>query len=315
MPRLRNSLTILAGYRLGQKLGIIGNVAWYYVHKSILRRKYLLKRVHGNKMYLDIQREGVSRALVFFGTREELETKVFKQALKAEMVMVDLGANVGYYTLMAASIVGARGRVHAIEPFPDNFNLLAKNVQANGFAHIVELHQLAISDRSGTIELFIGKADNLHSLLQSTNSQSSLTVQTLTLDQFLADKASIDFLRMDIEGAECLVFDGMDRTLNQSIPPRILFEIHPTGDIDPDPKFTPRLEKLIACGYRPKYIVSSSNPISLGRFAELGYEPEEVVRSGNALFEDIRVEDLMKVAARRPKITRAILLVHQLDTR
>jgi hypothetical protein len=85
--------------------------------------------------------------------------------------------------------------------------------------------------------------------------------------------------------------------------------------VDPDPKFTPRLEKLIARGYYPRYIVSCSNPVSLGRFRELGYRPAEIARSGKALFEGVRVDDLIKVAARRPKVARAILLVHQLDTR
>jgi hypothetical protein len=120
---------------------------------------------------------------------------------------------------------------------------------------------------------------------------------------------------MDVEGAERLVFDGMPKTLRQELPARIFFEVHPIGEIDPDPDLTARIESLLDHGYLPKWIISSSNPVSLSRFARLGYQPEEISRSGNALFNDIRVEDLTKVAARRPKITRAIVLVHQLDTR
>ena len=315
LERLKSHLAILAGYGLRQKLEIMASVARYYISRSVLRRKYLVRRIHGSKMYLDVQRRGVSRALAFFGTREELQTKVLKWELKNGMVMLDLGANIGYYTLMAASIVGARGKVYAVEPFPENLELLARNVEANGLGGTVELHQLAISDESGTAELFMGKASNLHSLLRLEPGQASIMVPTMTLDQFLAGKAPIEFLRMDIEGAECLVFDGMEGTLGQERPPKMLFEIHPIGDIDPDPRFTPRLEKLIAHGYIPKYVISSANPVSLGCFAELGYEPQEIAISGNGLFKDVRVQDLIKVAARRPKITRAILLVHHLDRR
>ena len=99
------------------------------------------------------------------------------------------------------------------------------------------------------------------------------------------------------------------------MPPRILFEIHPIGDIDPDPRLTPRVEALVARGYRPKYVVSSANPISLGKFAELGYTPTKVARSGHGLFEGLASEDLSKVAARRPKIVRALYMVHESDTR
>src|SRR3990172_6284836 len=120
---------------------------------GLLGREYVRKRIHGNQMYLRVGDKGVSRALAIFGTREVLETEIFKRELAERMAVVDLGANIGYYTLLAASIVGASGKVYAIEPFRDNFALLQRNIQINRYDSIVETFQLAISDSIGTTRM------------------------------------------------------------------------------------------------------------------------------------------------------------------
>ena len=314
----RNLMASMRGEDLRRKLRILGGGAQYLVCLA-LKRDLMLTRVHGNKMYLNLRRPGISKALAIMGTREELQTEIFKKELKKGMVVVDLGANIGYYTLMAASIVSESGKVYAIEPFPLSFEMVVKNVEINGFSDIVECSQLAISDRRGTATMFLGDADNVHTLMDLSAytgiPRPTMDVETMTLDQFLENREPIDFLRMDIEGAECQVFDGMNKTFAQKIPPRILFEIHPLGDVDPDPRFTPRLERLLSHGYRPKYVVSSFHETSLRKFADLGYTPTKLSREGRGLFEGIAAKDLVKVAARRPKITRAILLVHVSDLR
>jgi hypothetical protein len=137
-----------------------------------------------------------------------------------------------------------------------------------------------------------------------------IEVETVTLDRFLQDKKRVDFLRMDLEGFECQVIDGMRRTL-ETQGPNILFEIHPLGEIDPDPRYTPYLDYLMTLGYRPKTLVCPARRETLTRFGELGYRPQKTVYNGmvkSVRFNDIRPEDLIKVAARRPKITRAIYL-------
>jgi len=92
--------------------------------------------------------------------------------------------------------------------------------------------------------------------------------------------------------------------------------VHPLGETDPDPRFTPRLEKLLQRGYIPKIAVSSMYEKALSAYRELGYEPVEVSNKGCGLFYDIKPEDLIKIAARRPrKITRALMLVHKDDKR
>lgn len=300
-----------------RRLNLAVRTQLFRVERAFTRKDYVVRSVHGNRMYLPLRNSGVTADLAIHGTREELETEIFRSEVRPGMVVVDLGANIGYYTLLAASLVGPTGMVYAIEPYPESFRFLEKNVEINGYSQRVECTRLAISDRAGTATLFLGSAANLHTLVDLSphmqTSGKSIVVETMSLDQLMSGRRPVDFLRMDIEGAECQVFDGMDRVLAQPRPPKILFEVHPVGDIDPDPRYGPRLDRLCAMGYRPEYVVSSSNRVSISSFAELGYSPKRVTPGGQGLFEGIAVSDLGKVAARRPKITRAILLVHSRD--
>jgi len=310
-------------YEQAKPIGILGRmrVVWNALRLQIDQvrgRRVILRRIHGNRMLLDLNRAGIAHELAIWGGREELETRVFWGAIKKGMVVVDLGANIGYYTLLAATLVGPRGKVYAIEPLPANYSTLTRNVELNNFATIVEPHQLAISDRDGDSRFFLGQADNLGTLLDHSKNTGKendfITVKTTTLDTFLNGRG-IDFLRMDIEGSECEVFDGMPATFHQNIPPRILFEVHPTGKIDPDPRFTPHFRKLLDLGYYPRVLVSSSNPLAMPHFSALGYTPLVKARSGQALYENIKPEDLISVGARRPKVTRTLYLVHKDDNR
>lgn len=286
---------------------------------DLLRGKEVIVRnVHGRNMVLNIRRPGIAHELAIWGEREILETRVFNGVVKKGMTVVDLGANVGYYTLMASYLVGNEGMVYAIEPLPANYSSLSQNVKMNDLKN-VETHQMAISNKDGMASFFLGAADNLGTLMDHTEyvgkTSEKIDVLTTTLDQFLASRGQIDFLRMDIEGSECEVFDGMGKTFKQQVPPRILFEVHPVGPTDPDPRFTSHFQNLVSMGYLLRFVISSGNPISASRFAELGYHPIQSVKSGHALYADIDPQDLVKVGARRPKITRALYLVHRSDTR
>jgi FkbM family methyltransferase len=284
----------------------------------LLGKDAIVRQVQGHKMLLNIQRPGISHELAIWGEREILETKIFKSVVKSGMVVVDLGANIGYYTLMASSLVKDHGKVYAIEPVPVNYSVLAKNVSLNRLENIVELHHIAISSRQGKSRFFLGEADNLGTLMdyiEHGKISEFIDVQTTTLDQFMESRGAVDLIRMDLEGSELDVFEGMQRTFKQKIPPRLFFEVHPVGPIDPDPRYTPYFQHLVSMGYLPKFVVSSGNSISASSFAELGYHPNEKLSNGQALYEDVDPQDLIKVGARRPKITRALYLVHGSDSR
>ncbi len=306
------------GYPIGRRLDIVWNalrLEWAYLRKKTL----FVRQVHGRKMSLNVRRAGVGYELAIWGDREELDTFVARQNVLPSMNVVDVGANVGYYTMLMANQVGDAGRIHSFEPFPDNYADLVRNVKNNRLEGKISTAQMAVSSSEGEASFFVGEGDNLGSLYNLREARNpnprQIIVKTTTLDKIAEQVGPVDFLRMDIEGAECLVFDGMQQTFKQAIPPRILFEVHPSGDVDPDPRFTPYFEKLLASGYLPRYMISSANPHATQQFNDLGYTALRGSRDGQSLFANIRPEHLVVLGARRPKVVRSIFLVHANDSR
>ncbi len=179
-------------------------------------------------IYLDPSDMAVSGALAL-GKFEPFETGVFRSLVKPGMNVVDIGAHIGYYSLIAAKQVGPAGKVFSFEPEPKNFNLLSKNARANGSKNIMTLNT-ALSDTSGTRELYLEKYNKgHHSFAKNPHSKEVITVKTETLDEALKQfgSAKIDVLKIDVEGAEPVVLRGMKETIRQS-PNMIIFtEVYP----------------------------------------------------------------------------------------
>jgi FkbM family methyltransferase len=165
-----------------------------------------------------------------------------RELLKPGGVFVDVGANVGYYTMMAASLVGATGKVIAFEPNPQNCELIQMSVQANDFNN-VELYPLAVADQPGTVELLLEGTHSNARLLNPAQETAPVhmikhSVSTVTLDEVLAGECRIDLIKLDIEGAEPRAWQGMQRLLQQHRPV-ILTEFFPdfirmTSAVEPE---------------------------------------------------------------------------------
>ena len=117
--------------------------------------------------------------------------------VKPGEVVIDIGANVGYYTLIAARLVGETGRVYAFEPDPTNFAILDKNVRLNGFRNVV-LEQKAVSNEPGSIELFLHEgAAGDHRIYQFFQDQGAVEVEAVALDDYFEDvNGKIDFEKL-----------------------------------------------------------------------------------------------------------------------
>lgn len=227
------------------------------------------RRIHGSKMYLIVNDPGLSRELLLHRTRERLQTSLTKQLLKPGMVVVDIGANLGYYVLIQASIVGKTGKVYAIEPIPRNYELLCKNVRENKYENVVETYCFAISDTCGMSKIAMTKESNLPTMLLDkaeiseymeklldASSEKVLDVEIVTLDKFLENKAPPDFVRLDIEGYEAKVIKGMSGTLRNSRKGmRLFMEIHPGAFREPRVMVGGLIEALLNSGFEVKYIV------------------------------------------------------------
>jgi FkbM family methyltransferase len=187
-----------------------------------------LVEAQGYKIYLNPQDIGFSRMLFMYGHYEKYTTDVFRKLVKRGDVFLDIGANLGHYTLIAAKLIGESGRVHAFEPAADNYTLLVKSVAANGFKNIVTVPK-AVSNRNGTTRLILDPHEaGMHRLASGSDSGESAVIETVTLDDYFKDKEKrVDIMKMDVEGAEMLVLEGMREILERSNDLTIFTEFSP----------------------------------------------------------------------------------------
>ena len=130
----------------GKGLGKIPGIVPFYklICKTLKPKRIISITCQGNKMYVDGRDKNIVPDLLSKGAYEPFETELFKKNLEKGEVVLDIGAHIGYYTLIAAKIVGNEGKVFAFEPAPDNYALLEKNVNANGYKNVI-LEQKAAS--------------------------------------------------------------------------------------------------------------------------------------------------------------------------
>jgi FkbM family methyltransferase len=290
----------------------------HHINIRILKKREVIRKVNNYPMILNFDEEGLSRDLMIHREREISETETVKKIVKPGMCILEIGANVGYYTILMGKLIGKNGKIYAYEPYPRSVDILTRNVELNGLADIVEVRNLAVSTENTVKRLYLGKASNVHSLTNYKTDDSNadyIEVKTKDIKEILVESdRKIDLVRMDIEGHERELFSRLSNDIRLVLPARIFFEIHPLGSIDPDPTFTKPLTNMLDLGYYPELVISSSHVDAKKRFDELNYQPFKIIRintSTSYLYDNIKDSDLLKVAARRPKITRAILLKYK----
>jgi FkbM family methyltransferase len=190
------------------------------------------KKVGNHEMLLDKTDHGISRVLIKKSNsrkwpREPEFMDIITDEITEGMVAFDLGANIGYITLIMADKVGKSGHVYAVEPDPRNFAILEKNIQLNNYTERISSYQTAISNRNETCRFFLSKSSNLGSLRATGNTKGAIDVTAQTGDAFFSDKLQPDFIKMDIEGAEVEALEGMLKTLEKKKGVvKILMETH-----------------------------------------------------------------------------------------
>ena len=170
----------------------------------------------------------------------ELDTaRLIHRLLKPNSWFVDVGANLGYFTLLAARWTGPAGRVDAFEPDPINRARLEAHLHENNLANVC-IHPIAASSQGGEVELIhpqaAGTNHGMASFYKSlTGEGQTFTVRTARLDQTLDGLP--DLIKIDVEGAELAVIQGLEKILTASQPPKLIIEHNPTS--------------CAAAGYRP----------------------------------------------------------------
>lgn len=211
----------------GRGLSGIPGIVWLYaqIYKVLSPKGIGLREIEGCKMYVDYSDLVMAPVLSFTGTWEPFETSVFKAAVEKDMTVLDIGANIGYYTLLAARAVGESGRVLAFEPSPESFSLLVRNIEINGLSNVTPV-QKAVSDELGRARLFLNRTNKGASRLSKPSGGGFVEVDTITLDEFLGSDR-IDLVKMDIEGWEPAAFAGMKRILLENPRLKLFTEFSP----------------------------------------------------------------------------------------
>lgn len=197
-----------------------------------------LPDLHGKfRFKIDLSSGSLQRGhFLFFTKNYELPTQNYlKKTIKPGMVVMDIGAHVGFFTLLLADLVGNKGKVYSFEPYSKNVQLLRENVVINNLDW-VEVIPLALSDKVGEVILHLNPInDGGHSLADLSNNPDLRgwdthnlieVVRTTTLDNFVQEKGiqKIDLIKMDVEGAETLVLEGAKNTLSMGKVSKIISE-------------------------------------------------------------------------------------------
>lgn len=151
----------------------------------------------------------------WLGSYEFQKQKLFAESAATARVVWDIGAHVGFYTLLASIGVGQKGRVFAFEPSPRNLAFINDHLRLNR-CHNVEVCPFAVSDRKGTMSFEEGPGSSMGHI----GDQGSLTVQVIALDD-LVDAGAIeppDLVKIDVEGEEVRALQGAERVLTTARP-------------------------------------------------------------------------------------------------
>jgi FkbM family methyltransferase len=141
--------------------------------------------------------------------------RLFARVIGPGMTVIDVGAFVGWYTLLAARQVGPYGKVYAFEPDPRNYALLSENLLRNKLHERVVVIPKAVCDDTGARTFFLHGGDQSRSsLIPSDFPAQKVTVETVVLDDFFGPVMKPDVIKIDIEGGEILALNGMERILS-----------------------------------------------------------------------------------------------------
>lgn len=199
----------------------------------------LTRTQFGHKMYVDTRDISLSPHILLDGFWEPSTGNVLRSIIKPGMVVVDVGANMGYFSLLMASLTGPDGKLVAFEANPEVFRHLSRNLEINGYRRFADCQMTAVMSKAGSM-VFKRLRDHMGSsgfyLTEEIapmyhDKLDEITVPCISLDEYFADENSyIDVIKIDVEGAETEVIAGARKVLERSPRPQIVMEYTPGAE-------------------------------------------------------------------------------------
>jgi len=194
----------------------------YYLDDFIVKfgKRYVVKEVLGSRMVLDLLDKGACRDLYHYGIREREAIDIYKNFLTKKDNILDIGANIGIYVLLASKITN--GKIYAIEPDPRSFKLLKENIKINNLEERIKAYNIAMGNERGKLKFYQSESFNWSSVAREN--EKGIWVEVTTIDDFVSNR-EISCLRFDLEGYEYSLLKGAKKTLQKKL--KIFMEVHP----------------------------------------------------------------------------------------
>lgn len=236
-----------------------------------------LCRVLGRyKAYVDTTDVALSSHLMLDGYWEMWVTEAMADLVRPGMVVADIGANVGYFSLLMAELVGPGGRVYAFEPNPRLAELVGKSLLVNGFSRWATIHQTALGDRDGQSVVLVVPPTmpmNAYILPPGTDHPDGVVVPVGRLDS-REDWRAIELAKIDVEGAEELIWSGLQGLLDGGRLRTVVLEFNPHRYADPGGF----LDRLCAGGFVLHHLTLANGTVAVTKDHVLGHAgPEDIM--------------------------------------
>ncbi|OVE85148.1 FkbM family methyltransferase [Natronolimnobius baerhuensis] len=255
---------VLTALLLAFKVGTGYDLLERYVDRTLDNRgEYAVVDIDDGELKLDLSDRGISRDLYLFRTRETHTTAIYRRELErverdvdGPMQIVDIGANIGYFALTELAMTSEETSVIAFEPDGETIQLLEENISRNGYQDRVTLERAAVGPKQGSATLERATHSNLNQIQTSSieghhaDVESTTTVSMWSLESYLAatelEPERISVVRMDVEGYEVEIIEGMESLLTAETPLLLFLEMHP--HLLSDEQTEALLERFAAAG-------------------------------------------------------------------
>lgn len=187
--------------------------------------KVLARILGSKKIFLSTSDRGFACHVMLDGFWETWLTLFFLRVVGRGMTVLDVGANFGYYTLLFGDLVGPQGRVVAIEPVPQTAALLEQSVTLNGFAGNTRIVRAAAGNKEGTAFVMVPDGEPKNATVVPGPVEGTIPVATVPVDHLTRNLQRVDVVKVDAEGAEPMIFEGMQETIKRHRP-RIILEFN-----------------------------------------------------------------------------------------
>lgn len=157
---------------------------------------------------------------------EKNEINLLKKHIQQANVIIDIGANIGFYSILFSNLVGVNGTVYAFEPDKKNYENLIKNIHS--IKNIITENK-AVSNQSGYLNLYKSELNVDHRTYPTDNSTLSEKIECISMDEYFKATRPIDLIKMDIQGYEPIALEGMKNTIQKNLQLKLFSEFWPYG--------------------------------------------------------------------------------------